>query len=110
MVGYTENGFRLTKIGAGDDNAYTVAGEIALLLFASINVEDSIPDQVLAFSNKTGAILAEICGLTGNIADRFDFESVSGSGPQLCNEDEHSDEVKYCEATYVFSYEGAPIT
>jgi hypothetical protein len=110
IIGFVqEDGFLLETTAGGATWHYAASGSLLLLLFADVDTATSIADQMVTFTNKTGAIIAEMAAISGGAAGAFAcnrFERLEG--PSLVDEDEHSDEPDYIVSVFMLSYGGSP--
>lgn len=97
----------MNRQAGGVGSSFGISGGVGLILFNDVNAALSIEDQVLAFANKVGAILAEMAAAAGT-GGRFDFTSATWAGPFLTNEDEAADEPDGIQIDLTFQYEGSP--
>lgn len=113
IVGFVpEEGWAATTLdeSGGATFHFKDSGSVGLLLFADVDPEDTEEEQVLTFTNATGAIMAELGELAGGGSGAFAFHTVTRTdGPWLVAEDEHADEAKYILSKYRFEYRGFPL-
>lgn len=110
IVGFTQDGFGLSKRAGGTSTHHAVRGAVSLFFFNDVDTGQTIPDQFVTFMNTLSAIIKEMADAAGGSTGAFDFgDGDRIDGPHLNDEDEDTDEPDYITAVYVFAYAGSVI-
>ncbi|KPL05253.1 hypothetical protein AMJ85_12020 [candidate division BRC1 bacterium SM23_51] len=108
MVGLPKIG--TSKDGAGQPDTHSSSAQVALRFVATRTPASDLADEIFPFTNKVGAIWAELCEMDAELDGRFDFGSSESDGVHTPDKDEFPGEQDCIEMVITFSYIGSPVS